>query len=52
MNIRTLASNSEKKNRTDAQKLLLDSPIPDEEKLSQVGLFMKKTRIIQNSIFQ
>ena len=45
MNIRTLASNSEKKNRTDAQKLLIDSPIPDEEKLSQVGLFMKRQEL-------
>lgn len=45
MKIRTLASENEKENRGFLKELYLNSPIPDSEKVSQVGLFQKRQEL-------
>lgn len=45
MKLRTLASESEKENREVLKELYLHSPIPDNEKVSQVGLFQKRQEL-------
>lgn len=45
MKIRTLASDKEKTNRQEATELFLNSPIPNNEKLNQVGLFQKRQEL-------
>lgn len=45
MKLRTLASESEKENRELIKELYLNSPIPDNEKVSQVGIFQKRQEL-------
>jgi len=45
MKLRTLASGNEIDNRSKATELFLNSPIPDNEKVSQVGVFQKRQEL-------
>lgn len=45
MKIRTLASEKEKNNRERMKELYLQSPIPESEKVAQVGLFQRRQEL-------
>lgn len=54
--IKTISSEKEKENRYNALNLFKNSPIPDEEKLSNLGLFIKRQdfskQLFFNEIYQ
>ncbi|HKL40763.1 MAG TPA: hypothetical protein VJ894_08790, partial [Cryomorphaceae bacterium] len=56
MKLRTLASDKEKNNREHQKELYLNSPIPVEEKVSQVGLYQRRQELskvlFMNEIYQ
>jgi len=45
MKLRTLASDNEIDKRKEAEKLLINSPIPNNEKLAQVGVYQKRQEL-------
>ncbi len=45
MKLRTLASDKEKNNREHQKELFTNSPIPDDEKVSQLGLFQRRQEL-------
>ena len=56
MKLRTLASSDEQEGREGATELFKNSPIPDNEKISQVGVFQKRQELSKvlflNELFQ